>query len=884
VTARDPRRREGGGTPLGPDPEREAEWEIRHHVEERTDQLVEEGWERRAARREAERRFGDAGRVRRELVDMGRIDEGRRKMTGRVESVVQDVRYALRGMRRSPGFAVTVCLTLGIGIGAAGAIFSVVDAVMLRPLPYERPEEIVEVSLVRGESDITLPFLLADQVEPYRNAADFFEETAYSERLSLTRTDAAEPEVLSVLAVSPGMDELLGMDADLGRLFGPDDAVPGAPRAIVLSHGYWRRIGADPGVLGTSIRLEETPWTVVGVLPPDFKYPVAGREPAGWIPFATDRTAAGQPVDRMRIVGRLASGVTLDEARSRAEALAAALESEQPHPVGWSVALDPVTEWRGNDRLKRGLWLLSGAVGLMLAIALANGVNILLVRATTRRSEMAVRRSVGASRLRLLEQTLTESVLLALVGGAVAVVAAAVLVAAMAGVVPDELTFSSLYRLGLERRALVFVFATATVGGIVVGLPAALAVARRADATTTQDARAHRSRSRIHGLFVVGALGLSVALLSGATTFARSFQQTITVDPGVAVDSLAFVQLSPNERAYETADARWLFLERVVEEIAADPRVGAVTVTGGLPPDGGGIAFGSGLQAEFGEPIEEFTLVGFTTVEPDFERVLGVEIVEGRALGAGDAERRSVMIDRDLARLLFGEASAVGRRFRLSANAAWQEVVGVVDEIKLGGLDDETSPYALLYPADEGGISAGAVTIAVRAAEPAALLPSLRAAVRRVDPRQPVAEITTAGRAMTDSLSSSRFLVLVMSGIAAVATFLAAVGVYGVLSYTVSRRRREMGIQMAIGASRGEVRRGVLATGAALAATGGLVGVAVAFSFAHLAEDLLFRVQARDPASMLVGAGVMFVVSLLACWIPARRATRVDPVEVLRTE
>lgn len=881
--ARDPRGRSRHGTPLPPDPEREAEWEIGHHIEERVDRLVEEGWTREEARREAVRRFGDAGRVRSELARMGRNDEGRRRMTGWLEGTVQDVAYALRGIRRSPGFAATVCLTLGVGIGAAAAIFAVVDAVLLRPLPYDRPEEIVEVSLVRGSTDMTMPFLLADQLDAFRESADFLQSSAYGLVVDRTRTDGPTPEELRFLAASPDLDDLLGIQALVGRTLGADDAAPGAARRIVLGHAYWRRLGADPDVVGRTLRLDDEAWTVVGVLPRHSKFPVAGSEPAGWIPIASDRTVAGEPLQWMQVVGRLAPGIDLDRAQERADRLAAALDETRPHPAGWRVRLARITEWRGDDDVRHALWLLAGAVGLMLSIALANGANLLLLRARVRRRELAVRRAVGASRARLLAQALVESLVLALFGGGVAAAAATGLIHGVGEALPADLSWATVYTPGLGPRSLLFLFGTATVAGLVVGLPASLWTAGRRAARVAEDVRDAGARQSVRSAFAVGSLALSVTLVAGAGLFARSFQELVRVDPGFDADSLALVHLVPTERVYPTPEARGAFLRRVVEEIGSVHGVRAVTVTEGFPP-AAYVSLASGVQAEHADPVGALA-VPFMTIAPGSEAVLGIEIADGRPFRAGDAERGAAIVDRDFARTLFGEGSAVGRRFRMSADASWREVVGVVEELKLTGIDDRETPLALVNPAADRGLTRPSVTVVARTGgTPDALLPALRAAVQRVDPRQPIGQLTTGTDALAESIARPRFLLLVMSVLAAVATLLAVVGVYGVVSHTVSQRRREMGIRMAVGASRTKVRRSVLSRGAALAAGGALLGALAALSLSHLADGLLFGVGARDPASILTGAAAIFATAVLACWIPARRATRVDPVDVLRSE
>ncbi|HZD03306.1 MAG TPA: ABC transporter permease, partial [Longimicrobiales bacterium] len=471
--ARGPRRRLRLFRPGG---RRTVDRELAHHLAERVDRLVAEGWDPDDAKREAEARFGDVEGIRKELMAMETTDRGRRTMMRWVDEVVQDVRYGVRALRRRPGFAVALILTLGLGIGANTAIFTVADALLLRPLPYRDVDRLVEVSL-KLNGTTTVPFLFADQVEPWLDGADFLEASAYHESVTLVRTDAPEPEGVHVLAVTPELDDLLGAPFRMGRGLAPDDARPGAPGVAILTYGYWFRHGSDPDVLGQELRLDGAPYTVVGVLDRRFKFPVAGTYDL-WVPVADDMTAAGRPLGRAEVVGRLRPGATLQAARERADGLAASLEEAAPHRYGWEVALTPVGRWRANPQLKQAVEMLAGGVGLLLIIALVNGVNLLLTRGTTRLPEMGIRTAIGASRGRLGRQVLVEGVVVATVAGTVATALAWGGLAAVRSTLPDELRFSSVYDFTVEGRTLTFTFVLTFATGLLLGLLPALQAAR----------------------------------------------------------------------------------------------------------------------------------------------------------------------------------------------------------------------------------------------------------------------------------------------------------------------------------------------------------------------------------------------------------------------
>jgi predicted permease len=868
---------------LRPTPEEGVRWEIEHHIEERVERLVGEGWDEDAAREEASRLFGDVAAYTDEAVGIARDTRSRRWTMERLGDVGRDLRWTFRGVRRSPTFATTLVLTLALGIGGITSIFAVLDAVLLRPLPYDAPDELVDAWMAVNEQT-TVPFLPASQADSWRFAMEDILTTGTSQGMNLVRTDGT-PELIRALAVSHDLDELLGVRMRLGRAFSEEDSRAGAERVALMTYPYWVRSGADEQAVGRTIRLEEETWTVVGVLPYDFKYPVAGTNEL-WIPLWTDGTAGGHGVDRLEVIGRLQPGVTIERAQERAEVIAESLAREEPTAAGWDVRLRDVGAWRGNSDLRRSLWMLVAAGGLMLLIALVNGVNFLLLQAQARARDFAVRRAIGASGRRIFQAVVTESVVLGVVSGGAAALVAALALEGIKGILPSDFAFASVYPFVVEGRTVTFAFALGLLAGLLGGLGPALWTARQKSRgpSSAMNVRGGSGRSaRFRQLLVVTEVGLSVALLVGASLFLRSFSSLVRTDPGFDAESIAVAELTLSRRVYtEGADARH-FANRVVERVASLPGAEAAIATQGLPPDGGGLFFGEEFQAEGAEPIGEFRVLPFAVVPPEYVEVLGLEIIAGRGLVAGDADADHVVIDRDLAIDLFGSEAPLGSRFRVREGEAWMTVVGVVDELKLGGLDDQYGGWAMMQAEDAETISAN-FQIVARGRDPEALLPGIRAAIAEVDGQQPIRALHTAQAALGASMARPRFLLVLMGSLAGLALVLAFVGTYGVMAYAVRRRRRETAIRIALGASADRIQARILRSGLALAAGGVASGVILASALTRYAEALLYQIEPLDPLAFGMAAVTMITAAAAASWLPARRATRVDPVVLLREE
>ncbi len=862
----------------------DAEAEIRHHLEECADRLEAEGWERDAAVREARRRFGDPATIRAQLVEIQGGGPGSGALES-IRSVMGDVRFALRGMRRGPGFAVPLILTLALGIGASAAIYSVVDAILLRPLPYRDPDRLVEVNRAMEDGDY-VPGLAP---EALREWAPLLPELADGSlvfnRMTLVRTDGPITESLSVVAATPGWNALLGLPLLLGRSFTPEDALPGGSEVALLGRAYFDRLGGDPAVVGRTIQLESGAVTVIGVLRGGIKFPTWGPAPDLLIPLRSDYSMASLPPPG-RLEGiwvRLRPGLGLSQAQARADALAEGLQQNQPSRLGWKVRLIPVGNFRANPDVKRALWILAGTVAVLFLIALGNGVNLLLMRGAAREREMAVRTAVGGSRTRLLRQLLLEGLLFGLAGGTVALALSWAALQGMPGIVPSEVLYFSPNALGVERRTLFFAFGASVLMGTLLGLLPAHRILRRGRASLATPGRnaddSARGRRLRNGLVVV-QVTLSMILLTGAGVLVRSFTELLSVDPGFDYEHLAFADIEPSALRYRTEASQVELARRLEAALEARPEIQGVTVSNGV-----GFTAGAELEAEGREPSSNQPfLIPRTSVRPDYVEVMGLDLAEGRDFEAGDAGTGAAMVNEALARFLWPDESALRRRFRMGKDGDWLSVVGVARSLRLMGRDERRGPYQILLPAAPD--HAGAVLeVTVRTSgDPASLLPIIREELRQMDPEQAIWRLRTGAEALAAEEENPRFLVILMSLLAGLAVTLASVGLYGVLGYSVARRRREMGVRIALGADRAQVRGMVVAEGVLLALTGIVLGLGGFFLAGGPLQSLLYRVGPRDPLALGGTTLLLLAVAASASLLPALRATQVDPVTVLRAE
>jgi putative ABC transport system permease protein len=820
-----------------------------------------------------------------------------------METLIQDERFALRGLRQRPGFAFVAVLTLALGIGANAAIFSVANGVLLRPLPYLRPAELVMVWgawEANPRADISVPeyWDLREQSRSIERLAAFAEGT---ENL----TGSGTPERLRAGYATADALPLLGVSPALGRNFAPAEDLPGQTRVVLLSDGLWRRrFAADPAVVGRTLMLDDAPAQVVGVLPASFQLPLhySGPPMELWLPLqldpAIDRSVRGWHF--LRVVGRLRPGATVESAKSEVPDLARRMRERYPteYTAGFTGWATPVME-SVVGQARPAILVLLGAVGLLLLIACANVASLQLARGESRQREIAVRTALGAGRGRIIRQLLTESVLLAAAGAAVGLLLALWGVRALIAAAPA--TIPRLDEIGLDPRVLLFTAAVAVGTGLLFGLAPALHAAKTDLAgTLTEGGRAGTSgsaRQRFRRGLVMAQIALALMLVTGAGLLLRSFVQLTGVDPGFDPEHLLTARIELSSGRYETKEQARAFYEQLLTRVEALPGVRSAAAVRALPMTGrldiGDWSFV--LEGKHSTPPlpSEWHPADWQAVTPDYFQTMGIPLLQGRGLEAGDriGAPGAMVINQSLARQVWPAGDALGQRVLLgggSSDSIWRTVVGIVGDVRHRGFDAAPRPEMYLphaqFPAGTGFPQRSMYLVVRSIGDPASLAPAIRAAVDGLDSDVPLAEVQTMEHALGSWAAERRLTMMVVSGFALVALTLGAVGIYGIMAHLVVQRTREIGIRIALGAVPGEILRLVLVQAAWLVGVGIAAGVVGALPATGLLSGLLFGVRPTDPATFAGTALILALVAAVASLVPARRAIRVNPLEALRSE
>lgn len=875
---------------FGPNVEDGVTWEIEHHLEERIEELLSEGMTRAVAEAEARLTFGDMERVRSELIHLDRTRDRKVRVGHMIEAIWQDARFAVRGMRRNIGFTAAVVLTLGLGIGANSAMFSVVDALLLRPLPYARPNELMENLIRSSPDDHEMPYLQWDFAREWQQKATFASSILLHQRTNALYIGGTEAVTLGVEGVSPEFVRTIGIAPAVGRSITADDAKPGAPDVVIISDAFWKtQLASDPNVIGRTLVLggKSVPFTVIGVMPKGFKFPEYS-ETAFWVPLHTDGTLFGRKQQMVYGLARI-SEERLASAAAQARVLSGSLFKATDASSKDFIGFKSMQSARASNRdIRQAMWMLSGAVALILLVACFNMINLLLVRSAARTRELSVRMAIGASRIRVIRQLMTEALVMALLSGVVAVLLALVALQAMGTIMPESITFFSPYRIGMEMRGLAFTFAVACLSGLAFGMiPAFMAVRRNSPATDaglTNYGGRGRAGTRLRRVLVVLETAMSVTLMIGAFLLIHSFVRLMRVDPGFDTRNIAMMKMTVSSSRHGDAAERATYLDRLKTRIEAIPGVTGTTISSGLPP-GVNLSFGVELAPE-GAPAplaNQPPIIPNAEVQPDFFDVMGVNVIAGRAFDRNDAGTSNVILDEDMARYMWPDGSALGKRFRMQKNDSAMTVVGVVKDLKLMGPAAKEGDFSMLYPLtrDAGGFLSMAVKTK---GDMKALLPEIRRAVREIDPGQPIESLASGTDEYLESVGMPRFLLAVMTALGGTALVLAALGLYGVLAFGVAQRSHEMAVRIALGARPFHVGFLVIEEGLLLAAAGIAIGVAGALVLSKLIATALYDVRPAEPGSYLLVALTMLVVALIACWVPARRATRIAPSMAMRVQ
>ncbi len=820
----------------------------------------------------------------------------------------QNLRLAVRNLRKELAFA--AILTLALGVGANSAIFSIVDAILLTPPPFQDPSRLV----IAWATNTKLPQTEGLGVKgPVSDAAFYdFEKMSHSfERLAMMQSDRqaltgqGEPEQLGVVRVSGEFFRVLGAHAALGRTLDAADDSLGKSTVAVLSHALWqRRFGANPEVIGKVIQLGGNPYTVVGVMPPRFTFPLGGFETPGpygfapetdlWAPTALNADARQNRTVRYDVViGRLRPGVTVAAAQSELQALSLRLGELYPKTdASWSSSVQPLLDqMRGH--LRTALIVLWAAVGLVLLIACANVANLLLARAASRQKEIALRMAMGASRGQLIGQLLTESGLLALLGGAIGIVLAEIALRTFSASIPVGLAVVGGF--SLDARAIGFTALLCILASLFAGLAPALQMTRpdlsgslregtRAGAGT---AKSHRTRN----ILVAAEVALATLLLIGAGLLMRSFMHLLDVDPGFNPSRALTIELALPMDRYPVA-TRLPFLERVVDKIRALPGVTSAYVVSDLPMDGDGGFRMFKIEGQAPRTVVSEQGLGQVALQraadPGYFEMMHIPLLRGRLISSADTAEslKVVMIDETLAKNYFGNEDPIGKHLLLGkTNPAPYTIVGVVGSVREAGLMGDLQSQMYFVPVQNPMMVNFLMRIAMRTSvDPMSLVPAVRGAVNQVDPSQPVSRIRTLDQMVATSVDKPRFSVMLLGLFGGLALVLAIIGIYGVTAYSISQRTRELGLRMALGAESGTVLRMVLMEAARLAALGIVIGLAAAVVMTRLMGSLLYGVSTTDPITFAAVALGLILTVLIATYIPGRKATHVPPVVALRTD
>ncbi len=806
------------------------------------------------------------------------------KTIGFVDALLQDLRYALRSLRRTPPFTVTTILTLTLGIGANTTIFSVVDAAVFRPLPYREPDQLVDILEVqrRGTSEMTSYGSMTREIaEDWRAQRQIFQGIErYEDPKEMVLGLSDPPEVVRVGTLSPGMLHLLGVGPMLGRGFLSEEDKPGKDAVALLSEGFWARgFGADAGVLGKTVTLNKRSYTVVGIMPRKFKVPAYAAAEA-WIPLP-EHTAVSS------IVARLRPGLAMEQA-AREVRLAAPQIGWQRPGEGWQDADIRALSSPVHGDTRTTLLVLMGAVGFVLLIACANVANLMLARAVTLEREVAIRAAIGASPSRLLRQFLAESLVLAVSGALAALLLAAWAVRLIPWILPSGLPLFAVHELALNGRVFAFTSVLALATSLLCGLAPAFRASRArvpdSLVTTSRIAGSTRATRRLHAAFQGLQIGLALVLLTGAGLMANSFVRMIRTGTGYQAEGLALIMPSFSEKDYPTRAQQQSLPDRLQERIRAMPSVQSVTVSCGAPPIGG--RGGRFITEDIvGGDVDPGGLDLFD-VAPDFFSTLGIPFIAGRNFGVLDGPGTTpvAIIDHRAAEHRWPGQNALGKRFRTGAYGMWRTVVGVVRSIKTNSYASAKIRYQAYVPLSQRDNLLGVVLIVRTSGDPAAMFAAVRAYTAASEQNVTLRRTATFDELYGSTLITPRFYLLLMSLFAAVALVTAAVGVYGVLSYSVSRRTAEIGLRMALGARPRDIHRLVVRIMFAPLIGGILAGLMGARWLTQLLRALLYEVTPHDPVTIISVAVMMLAVALAATWLPSRRARRVDPITALRVE
>jgi putative ABC transport system permease protein len=854
------------------------EEEIRFHLEMRARDNMADGMTEEEAIRDARRRFGSVGLIKELCRELRGI--------GFMETLLQDLRYGMRVLRKNPGFTLVAVLTLALGIGANTAIFSIVNAVILRPLPFKEPDRIMYLQGTNQQRRLQqFPVSPPDFLD-WRSQSRSFSELAAYESTIFRHTANTGAERLNGYSVTANFFDLMGEKPLLGRVFTAEDERPGNDMVAVLSETVWRRhFGADPGIVGQTVKMNDRTFTVIGVMRGAFKFPDTTAEV--WKPLAFDAEELQDRASyRLQVVGRLKDGVTEEGARADMETVARQLQQAYPATnTGWSVFIQPLHE-SVVGFLRPAMFVLLGAVFFVLLIACVNVASLLSARMTSRRKEVALRTAIGATRLRILRQLLTESVMLGLIGGTCGVLLAVVGLRVLVGFIPPFTP--RIEEIGIDPTVLGFTLLVSVITGLIFGLmPAWQTTHANLNEILKDSSRGStggKGQQRFRSALVVTEVVLSLVLLIGAGLLIRSFMAMRNVDPGFKAEGvLVNSQLVLPPQKYAEGNRGTAFFKELFQRVRALPGVESVGGITALPLQGNSRLQAYAVAGRPPQPQGQELTAVINTVGADYFQTMSIPLKQGRLFTERDdtGGPKTVLVNETLARRIFPDRNALGERLYLRGGNTAYEIVGIVGDAKQYNLTGDAEPEIFTHYLESP--TTFMYVLARTKGDPSSLAMPIRREVQAIDPDQPVGNRTLAQQ-FENSISQPRFYTLLLGLFAGVALILATIGIYGVMSYMVAQRTHEIGIRMALGAQGRDVLKIVIWQGLKLAIVGVAVGLALSFPATRLLSSLLYGVSAVDPLTFAVIPLLLTAVAVAACFIPARRATRIDPLVALRNE
>ena len=809
------------------------------------------------------------------------------------------IRLALRRLRVRPAYTALIVITLALGIGAATAVFSVVDQTVLRPAPFAQAHRLVDVLHISRATGSGGSSLTPQKIVGWRAQAALFEAFEAYTFQQMDVTGEVEPERLAGLSVSLGLLPMLGVQPRLGRGFQQGDGAPGSERVALISEALWqRRFGGEADVLGRRITLNDEPYTIIGVMPRRFR--LLDEKESFWLPVDLEARVTEAGLGGFYGLARLAPGVSHPDAQRLADDIADRLQVEAPLPMTWGLGLREKRIARVDDTTRTALLVLLGAVGFVLLITCANVANLFLSQAPARQREMAIRSALGAGRARLVRTVLTESVLLAIVGGGLGILLARWGVDAILAAAPERMVSLSTTPIEVDGRVLAVAALLTVATGFIFGLVPALRGSRPNLETTLRggNPRGRASDGRVPGSLVVLEVAFAVILLVGAALMMRTLANLNAIDAGFDAEGLVTMHVALPSDRYPTPASRIAFFDTVQERLRGLPGISGTAVSQGTPPSIGSISFGKPEIEGRGQRDAKTVIIPNGNVSPSYFRTLGIPMLAGRGFGALESQN-AVIVSQAFADTYWPDGNAVGGRFRMASSWPWLEVIGVVGNVQAGAGRDERTTLQFYYAWVPPPTPAAAATPAaqgpsrrnydyrqliVKAADPAAAIPLIKQQIWSVDRSQPVERVALVADTYAEMFAKQRFVLQLMGAFAVIALVLTAAGIFGVLSQAVAQRTREIGIRVALGARPADVMQLVVSRGMLLTGIGVVIGIAGALSLVRTVRALLYGVSSTDPVSFAAVVVLLLTVALLACWLPTRTAMRVQPAVALRVE